>query len=131
MAYSVASLALVIFFTLLVSHAAGDVYLLSPRGSNNRLDEARRDRSNSNRLFDSQNNNRGGHNAASFQLLEGEVVPVTFLVGHGLGGYPEVPFNEVIIQLLCDSSLRDGNTADRIPNVDISTIDLKYGQHER
>jgi hypothetical protein len=31
-------------------------------GSNNRLDEANRDRNNANRLFDSQNNNRGGYN---------------------------------------------------------------------
>ena len=32
------------------------------RGSNNRLNGNKRDRANNNRLFDSQNNNRGGYN---------------------------------------------------------------------
>jgi len=47
---------------LLASQAAGDVYLHNPRGSNNRLNEANAVRNNGNRLFDSQNNNRGGYN---------------------------------------------------------------------
>jgi hypothetical protein len=39
-----------------------DVYMHKPRGSNNRLNEANANRNNGNRLFDSQNNNRGGYN---------------------------------------------------------------------
>ncbi|CAH1783890.1 unnamed protein product [Owenia fusiformis] len=39
-----------------------DVYLHVPRGSNNRLNENSANRQNANRLFDSQNNNRGGYN---------------------------------------------------------------------
>ncbi len=33
-----------------------------PSGSNNRLNEANNNRNNANRLFDSQNNDRGGYN---------------------------------------------------------------------
>nr|XP_002122731.1 protein DD3-3-like [Ciona intestinalis] len=39
-----------------------DVYLSNPRGSNNRAREATATRANGNRLFDSQNNARGGYN---------------------------------------------------------------------
>lgn len=40
----------------------GDIYMHSFRGSNNRLKERTAVRTNANRLFDSQNNNRGGYN---------------------------------------------------------------------
>eukprot|EP00343_Euplotes_focardii_P007404 CAMPEP_0205821278 /NCGR_PEP_ID=MMETSP0206-20130828/6313_1 /ASSEMBLY_ACC=CAM_ASM_000279 /TAXON_ID=36767 /ORGANISM="Euplotes focardii, Strain TN1" /LENGTH=641 /DNA_ID=CAMNT_0053116635 /DNA_START=27 /DNA_END=1952 /DNA_ORIENTATION=+ len=40
----------------------GDTYMHNPRGCNNRLNEKSANRNNGNRLFDSQNNNRGGHN---------------------------------------------------------------------
>ncbi|XP_054752094.1 protein DD3-3-like [Lytechinus pictus] len=46
----------------LVLRVQGDVYLHSPRGSNNRLNEQSANRQNANRAFDSQNNNRGGYN---------------------------------------------------------------------
>jgi len=39
-----------------------DMYLHNPRGSNNRLNEARATRQTNNRVFDSQNNARGGYN---------------------------------------------------------------------
>ncbi|EDQ91091.1 uncharacterized protein MONBRDRAFT_31750 [Monosiga brevicollis MX1] len=39
-----------------------DVYMHNPRGSNNRLEERSANRANGNRMFDSQNNNRGGYN---------------------------------------------------------------------
>lgn len=41
-----------------------DTYLHNPRGSNNRLNEQAANRNNGNRMFDSQNNNRGGYNKA-------------------------------------------------------------------
>merc|ERR550532_3596668 len=40
----------------------GDLYCMNPRCSNNRLNEKSANRNNANRLFDSQNNNRGGYN---------------------------------------------------------------------
>ncbi|KAK2171036.1 hypothetical protein NP493_1112g00003 [Ridgeia piscesae] len=47
---------------LLVAVATGNIYLHNPRGSNNRLNEKTAARSNANRLFNSQNNDRGGYN---------------------------------------------------------------------
>ncbi|XP_060579853.1 protein DD3-3-like [Ruditapes philippinarum] len=46
----------------IVTVVMGDLYLHAPRGSNNRLNEKSANRANANRLFDSQNNNRGGYN---------------------------------------------------------------------
>lgn len=46
----------------LVAVANADVYMHNPRGSNNRLNERSANRNNGNRMFDSQNNNRGGYN---------------------------------------------------------------------
>lgn len=40
----------------------GDIYVHNPRGSNNRLDEKSANRQTNNRVFDSQNNNKGGYN---------------------------------------------------------------------
>lgn len=42
--------------------AVADIYMHIPRGSNNRLNERTANRQNANRLFDSQNNNKGGYN---------------------------------------------------------------------
>lgn len=39
-----------------------DIYLHNPRGSNNRLNEKSATRTNDNRVFNSQNNERGGYN---------------------------------------------------------------------
>eukprot|EP01083_Nonionella_stella_P096696 271894_1 len=49
----------------------GDIYLHYFRGSNNRLNEASANRNNANRLFDSQNNNRGGYNCCDLDVEEG------------------------------------------------------------
>lgn len=49
-------------FIFLYSLGLGDQYLQNPKGSNNRLNEKSANRNNANRLFDSQNNNRGGYN---------------------------------------------------------------------
>lgn len=47
---------------LLAVYVDADVYMHNPRGSNNRLNERSANRNNGNRMFDSQNNNRGGYN---------------------------------------------------------------------
>ncbi|KAK3738793.1 hypothetical protein RRG08_035673 [Elysia crispata] len=47
---------------LLLGGVAADIYLHVPRGCNNRLNENTATRTNANRVFDSQNNNRGGYN---------------------------------------------------------------------
>jgi len=53
----------VVLIGVLCLHAVlADVYLHNLRGSNNRLNERSANRRNANRMFDSQNNNRGGYN---------------------------------------------------------------------
>jgi len=113
---------------------AGDCYLLSPRASNNRLDEANRDRANGNRVFDSQNNNRGGVNVGSVYYYTGSVVPIEWTVQHSCG-HPNAAC-EMVIQYMCDDRLRDGTTTNTIPdnpaqcyNRDCDT-DVRFGRHE-
>lgn len=67
-------------FGVLVGIASADMYLHNMRGSNNRLHEANRDRDNANRLFDSQNNNRGGYNVGRMYFYEGEIIPQEWCV---------------------------------------------------
>lgn len=55
-----------------------------PRGSNNRLNEKSANRNNANRMFDSQNNNRGGYNVADFHRTDG----FTEYAGQGDGNNP-------------------------------------------
>lgn len=52
----------IFLFALYFSACLADLYLHQFRGSNNRLNEKSANRQNGNRLFDSQNNNRGGYN---------------------------------------------------------------------
>jgi len=56
---------------LLASQVNGDCYLHYFRGSNNRLNEQAANRNNANRLFDSQNNNRGGYNCCDLDDEDG------------------------------------------------------------
>lgn len=56
------NVALVAVLAAFVGLSFADVYMHNPRGSNNRLNERSANRNNGNRMFDSQNNNRGGYN---------------------------------------------------------------------
>ncbi|EGD81580.1 hypothetical protein PTSG_02295 [Salpingoeca rosetta] len=127
------ALALVVVAALVASTTA-DMYLQNMRGSNNRLDEARRDRNNANRLFDSQNNNRGGYNVGSLNYYEGETIPLEWTNQHACGN----DYNDcqIVIQYMCSDNLRDGVTTRTIPdqpsnclNNDCNT-DVRYGMHE-
>lgn len=116
------------------SFAAADVYFHNPRGSNNRLDDENRDRNNADRLFDSQNNNRGGVNVGQVYYYAGSTLPMEWSVQHSCGN----PNNncEMIIQIMCDTRLRDGTRTNTIPirpnecyNWDCDT-DVRFGRHE-
>lgn len=54
--------AVVLAVAFLAGRVSADTYCMNPRCSNNRLNEKSANRANANRLFDSQNNNRGGYN---------------------------------------------------------------------
>jgi len=125
----------VAFLVLLFATLAfADIYLHNPRGSNNRLDDENRDRNNGNRVFDSQNNNRGGYNVGSVYYYEGSLVPVEWTSQHSCG-HPNAQC-EVVFQYSCDDRIRDGTTTNTIPdspaqcyNYDCDT-DVRYGRHE-
>jgi len=53
---------LLLLCTAMVVMVTGDTYMQIPRGSNNRLNEDTANRKTNNRMFDSQNNNKGGYN---------------------------------------------------------------------
>jgi len=113
----------------------GDMYLQSIRGSNNRLDEANRERNNANRLFDSQNNNRGGYNVGKINLYETETLPLAWTNQHGCNS-DDTKHCEVTVQIMCDELLRDGTTTERIPTNNAQCrnfncdLDVRYGRHE-
>ena len=58
------------------------------------------------RLFDSQNNNRGGYNVGSLYYYSGSVLPIEWTNQHSCGD----PNNkcDVILQYMCDENVRDG-----------------------
>ena len=60
-----------------LQNAYADIYMHNMRGSNNRLDEQGRARNNANRMFDSQNNNRGGYNVGNnMYYFTGSSLPI-------------------------------------------------------
>jgi len=61
----------VVIVSTIITALNGDCYLHNFRGSNNRLNEASANRNNANRLFDSQNNNRGGYNCCDMDPEDG------------------------------------------------------------
>jgi len=114
---------------LIVVLVDADTYLHFPRGSNNRLRENTANRNNGNRVFDSQNNNKGGYNvgineagqngddeeeeqyAMTYFQSEGGVngaktyVPVRWTSQHGSGGDEDTDPNKLnsntVLQIMC------------------------------
>ncbi|XP_065666259.1 protein DD3-3 isoform X3 [Hydra vulgaris] len=125
-------LLLVVMCTLVQS----DVYLHNPRGSNNRLDDLGRERNNANRMFNSQNNNRGGYNVGNMIYYEGSQLTIEWTNQHSCGG-PNANC-DIIVQYMCSNNLRDGTTTSTIPdwfpndcaNNDCTTDNSKYGMNE-
>lgn len=123
-----------LFFSFLWSLVAADIYMHNPRGCNNRLDEARRERNNANRLFDSQNNNRGGYNVGKLYYYEGSVLSIEWTIQHSCAD----PNNhcEMILQYMCGDNVRNGITTQTIPDnpalckdYDCNS-DHRFGMHE-
>jgi len=118
----------IVTIALMVAVVNADVYMQYPRGSNNRLNEANRDRNNGNRMFDSQNNNRGGYNAGNVYFYTGTTMHIEWTNQHSCGG----PNNhcEMIIQYACDSRIRDGSTTNTIPETAGADGNPTFGRHE-
>merc|ERR1719158_765517 len=122
-------------FAFFLAPALGDVYLHAMPGSNDRLDEQNRERANGNRLFDSQNNNRGGYNVGKMVYYKGEKIPLDWTNQHGSSKY-QMENSEFIVQYMCSPLVRDGTTTRTIPikatecqNYDCDT-DVRFGRHE-
>ncbi|XP_031549693.1 protein DD3-3-like [Actinia tenebrosa] len=119
---------------LLLSVVVADINLHNPRGGNNRFDEDTRERRNANRLFDSQNNNRGGHNVGGLYYYTGSHLQIQWTNQHSCNDRNN--HCELVLQYMCGDLVRDGTTVSTIPenNKDClnnnCTTDLRYGMHE-
>jgi len=135
-----------------VGLAQGDVYMHMPKGSNNRLNEKSANRNNGNRLFDSQNNNRGGYNKGDLAtgafgagggagtgdvpfaneyaddqysevFFEGSVVPVEWTNQHGCGGHEKDDPHKLNCNMVIQYSCNtDQSTPDGLDKFDKVTI---------
>lgn len=122
----------VLLLGLLACGVFGDLYLQAPRGSNDRLNEETQDRQNGNRLFDSENNARGGYCwGPPMSYVEGSILPIEWTAQHGCGG-PHVTCTE-IIQYMCvdttgpaENQIRDGTTTTTITD-NAQTYNQKNG----
>jgi len=127
----------------LLASVFGDLYMQNPRGSNDRLNEANTDRNNANRLFDSQNNAKGGYCVGpSMSFYEGSLLTIEWTNQHGCGQSTKLWCN-MVIQYMCSNKdddptirVRDGTTTDTItddangPTAVDGTGQLMYGMHE-
>lgn len=118
----------------LVGCILADTYLTNPRGSNNRLNENTATRTNGNRLFDTQNNARGGHNtgdrwsgaagndpkkqyamqyyASGGSEAEASKMIVEWTNQHGCGGNKDSPHKtncNIVIQMMCMTNGTDSD----------------------
>jgi len=136
--------AIALLLLSIIALVAGDLYLHNPRGSNDRLNEANTNRNNGNRMFDSQNNAKGGYCVGPpMTFYEGSLLSVEWTNQHGCGSNPKMVCN-MIIQYMCGTTeddptvrIRDGTTTDTITDneagpttLDATTGELRYGLHE-
>jgi len=119
------------------------MYMHNPRGCNDRLNEANENRDNGERLFDSQNNAKGGYcYGPAMGFYAGSLLTVEWTNQHGCGYNPNYMCN-IVLQYMCSNSdanpnalVRDGTTTDTIPDTTAgpTTLDaagnLLYGMHE-
>lgn len=125
---------ILLFIILICESVIADIYLHSPRGGNNRLDEENRNVQNQNRLFDSQNNNRGGYNVGSLYYYAGSTLPIEWTNQHSCSNPNS--HCEIILQYMCNDQVRDGASTQTIPlNQDDCRLgncntDKEYGMNE-
>jgi hypothetical protein len=121
---STATQACLLNLALLLSLVNADIYMHNPAGSNNRNRERAATRNNNARLFDSQNNDKGGYPWQGDRTASGALGrapdPMTYYVGstlqtewtiqHGCGDNPSTTC-DLVIQYACEDTLpglRDG-----------------------
>jgi len=120
----------VIGLGMLVGYASADCYLHNPPGSNDRNRERNENRNNGNRLFDSQNNDKGGYPWRGNRELRNQPDPSTYYEGsnmvmewtlqHACGLNPSTHC-DVVVQYACEDTLpnlRDGYPSGGTTNAD-------------
>lgn len=138
------SLLLAVLLGCFAATVLGDCYMQHPPGSNNRNREANTNRNNANRLFDSQNNGKGGYcRGPKMTYYAGSLLYVEWTNQHGCGGHPNLWCN-VVLQYMCGEDnpavtstyIRDGTTTNTITQdaAGVTATDpngeLTYGMHE-
>lgn len=122
---------LLIALLVLVAGVFADVYLHNPRGSNNRNRGNGVNVENPNRLFDSQNNNKGGYCwGPPMTYYEGSMLQLEWTAQHGCGAeHPNVDC-DLILQYMCGPDVRDGYDSGTINegNRDEKGTDPKTGE---
>lgn len=99
---------------LLAPVARADVYMHNPRGSNDRNCERNVNRNNGNRMFDSQNNAKGGYACPravggpdviteKMYYYAGSKLPVEWTAQHGCGTNPK-EHCEIVLQYACEDT---------------------------
>lgn len=109
-----------LIFACLIALVASDCYLHFPPGSNNRNQENNVNRNNANRLFDSQNNGKGGYcRGPAMTFYTGSLLHIEWTTQHGCG--QSRMYCNVVVQFMCGDSaasldllIRDGTTTDTI-----------------
>mmetsp|Transcript_40605 Transcript_40605/g.100340 ORF Transcript_40605/g.100340 Transcript_40605/m.100340 type:complete len:922 (-) Transcript_40605:60-2825(-) len=101
--------------TMTAHLVAADIYMHNPRGGNDRNCERNVNRNNGNRLFDSQNNAKGGYacpravggpgvQTNKLYYYAGSAVPIEWTAQHGCGDNPKEKCN-MVIQYACEDTL--------------------------
>lgn len=113
-----------------ITTASADCYLHNPPGSNDRNRERNENRNNGNRLFDSQNNDKGGYPWRGDREVRNSADPMTYYEGsnlvmewtlqHACGASPSTHC-DVVVQYACEDTLpnlRDGYPSGATVNAD-------------
>eukprot|EP00941_MAST-03F_sp_MAST-3F-sp1_P002403 g2403.t1 len=125
-------------FALLASLVNADIYMHNPPGSNDRNRERNENRNNGNRLFDSQNNDKGGYPWRGDRMVRGVPDPAEYYEGsllnlewtaqHGCGDNPSTNC-AFIIQYGCSDTLpglRDGYPSGALEDSDSDNDNNNY-----
>uniref|UniRef100_T1JCE1 Uncharacterized protein n=1 Tax=Strigamia maritima TaxID=126957 RepID=T1JCE1_STRMM len=133
---------LLLTLLLFTTSVSADIYLHNPRGSNNRVDEKTATRKTNNRLFDSQNNNRGGYNVGDvgnepaagnadlqYQMKYFQSSPaietildVEWTNQHGCGGSRREVVCNIILQYMCQDQTQLKDALDELRDGTSTTI---------
>jgi len=81
------------------------------------MEDGGRDRDNGWRLFDSQNNNRGGNNRGTGQeyYYMGSTLPIAWVADQGCGAGEPNTLCTIVMQYSCNRWMRDGYETDEMP----------------